>query len=272
MSGSAPSFSERPLRGQEAFVYGFKQRAKQHHCLGYATFTVDVAALGELRKAYSRTIAPITYLPLYVKAVALTLARHPEANAILFKRWYGRRIARFDQVDVNLPITRRRSGSVVTFIGTVRDAPSKSLAEIQAELEHLLRDPVESLFAVRRILWFENRPLWLARLIHSWMARSPSFYLRNVGTCGLTLAENTCEDHFFPIAPTSVVFGLGNIHAAPVVRHDQVAVGRVLKCSLMVDNYVVSGLLAAKLLREFKVMLESGEFIRSELAAAGTVA
>ena len=101
-----PSYSERPLRGHEAFVYGFKRRAQTHHCLGYGTFSVDVSGLQDIRKAYCRAVAPITNVAVYVKAVALAMARHPEANAILFKRWYGFRIVRFDRVDVNVPITR----------------------------------------------------------------------------------------------------------------------------------------------------------------------
>ena len=74
----------------------------------------------------------------------------------------------------------------------------------------------------------------------------PSFYVRNVGTCGLTLVDGgDWFEHFFPIAPTSVVFGVGAARAEPVVRGDAVVVGRVLKCTLMADNYVIPGLLGS---------------------------
>jgi pyruvate/2-oxoglutarate dehydrogenase complex dihydrolipoamide acyltransferase (E2) component len=263
---STPSYRERPLRGQEAFAYGFKQRAKTHHCLAYATFSVDTSRLEEARKAYCRTISPITNLAVFVKAVGVTLARHPGANAILFKRWYGYRIVQFNRVDVNVPITRRISGSDLTFIGTVRAAAEKTIAEIQAELSALQRDPPESLPAVQRLLWFANKPLWLARLIHAWMARSPAFYLRNVGTCGLTLGGEEGQEHFFPIAPTSVVFGIGSLRSEPVVRDGQISAARILRCSLMIDNYVVAGLLGGALLKEFKALLESGHILTDELA------
>ena len=45
---------ETPVRGEQAFVYGFKARAQRHHCLGYGTFSVDVGSLGDFRKEYSR--------------------------------------------------------------------------------------------------------------------------------------------------------------------------------------------------------------------------
>jgi pyruvate/2-oxoglutarate dehydrogenase complex dihydrolipoamide acyltransferase (E2) component len=257
------------LRGERAYVYAFKARAQRHHCLGYGTFDVDLERLETLRKEYSRRIRPITNLPLYVKATALTLQRHPEANAILFRQWFGLRIVHFERVDVNLPITRKVGKRWITFVGTIRDAPAKSLAEIQDELTTYQRCPAEESFAIRRFLRFDRMPLWLARLIHWWMTRSPSFYVRNVGTCGLTLVEGgDWFEHLFPIAPTSVVFGIGAAKREPVVRGDAIAIGRVLKCVLMADNFVVPGLLGARLAKEFKELLESGSFITEELKRA----
>jgi len=47
----------------------------------------------------------------------------------------------------------------------------------------------------------------------------------------------------------------------PIVRGNRVVTGCVLKCSLMVDNYVISGLSGARLIEDFKNLLESGPFI-----------
>ena len=253
------------VRGEQAYVYGLKARAQQHHCLGYGTFCVDLENLEALRKEYSRRVRPITYLPLYVKATALAVQHHPEANAILFRKWFGLRIVQFEQVDVNLPITRQVGGQWITFIATVRNAAAKSLADIQEELTAYQRSPPEESFAIRRLLRFARMPLWLAQLVHRRMTRSPEFYIRNVGTCGLTLVEGgDWFEHFFPIAPTSVVFGIGAARREPVVRGDAVVIRRVLRCTLMADNYVVSGLLGARLAKEFKELLEEGAFIRAE--------
>src|ERR1700694_4480242 len=135
------------LRGETAYLYGLKARAKNPPCLGYGTFTVDLGPLEQLRKGYSRRVRPITYLPLYVKAMALAMQRNPEANAILFRKLFGLRIVRFEKVDVNLPITRKVGNRSITFIGTIRDAPAKSLAQIQDELAAYQRCPAEASFA-----------------------------------------------------------------------------------------------------------------------------
>jgi pyruvate/2-oxoglutarate dehydrogenase complex dihydrolipoamide acyltransferase (E2) component len=264
-----PIAQQQTLRGESAYLYGLKSRALRHHCLGYGTFSVDLDALEPLRKEYSRRIRPITYLPLYVKATALAIRRNPEANAILFRKLFGMRIVRFEQVDVNLPITRKVGDRRITFIGTVRNAPAKSLAQIQEELTAYQRCPPEESFAIQRFLRFDRMPLWLARLIHWWMTCSPKFYIRNVGTCGLTLVEGgDWYEHLFPIAPTSVVFGIGAARREPMVRGDGIVIGRVLKCVLMADNFVISGLLGARLARDFKELLESGSFITEELRQA----
>ena len=207
-----------PVRGELAYVYGFKDRVRRHHCLGYGTFDVDVSRLESVRKKYSRLIQPITDKSIFVKATALAIQRSPEANAILFRRWFGYRIVQFERVDVNLPITREFEGRIVTFIATIRDAAAKSLAQIQAEITSHQRRPAEECVALARFQRFAKMPLWLARLIHAWMTRSPRFYVSNVGTCGVTFLADQNLGRFFPIAPTSVVFSIGSTQWEPIVR------------------------------------------------------
>jgi pyruvate dehydrogenase E2 component (dihydrolipoyllysine-residue acetyltransferase) len=267
MDGPNRVWSDQPVRGETAYVYAFKARAKRHHCLGYGTFSVSLERIETLRRRYSRVVSAITYLPIYVKATAIAVARSPEANAILFRKLFGLRIVRFERVDVNVPITRRLGDRWITFIGTVRNAADKSLAEIQGELTEYQRCPPERSFAIRRIQRFEKMPLWMARLVHARMTWSPDFYVQNVGTCGVTIVEGDGHERGFPIAPTSVVFGIGSARREPVVRGDEVTIGRVLKCSLMVDNYVVSGRVGARLITDFKGVLESGSFVTEELKA-----
>lgn len=256
--------SQEDVRGERAYVYALKARARDHHCLGWGTFTVDLEDVERRRKAYSRRIRPITYLPVWVKATALAVRRHPDANSLLFRTPFGRRIIRFERVDVNLPITRRVGERTVTFIATIRDTPSKSLAEIQHEITHLQRCPPEASFHLRRLLQFDRMPFWMARLVHARMTRDPRFYVDNVGTCGVTLAGGDWFDHGFPMAPTTAVFGIGGVHREPVVRGDEIRIGRVLKATLMVDNFVVSGLTGAALIRDFKELLESGAVFEEE--------
>lgn len=269
---SNPIQRDDTVRGMSAYVYAFKKRAHEHHCLGWGTFVVEIEKLGELRKKYSRARSPITTSAIYVKALAMALKKTPEANAILFKKWLGlfgrRRIVRFENVDVNLPITREVDGKVITFIGTIRDAAHKTLAAIQAELNHLQRCPPDESYYIRRIKKLANLPLWLARFVHWMMTVSPSFYTKQVGTCGLTFIDGDWYDNVFPIGPTSIVFCIGAARREPVVEGNAIVAKRLLRCTGMADNYVIDGLTGARVAKDFKDLLESGALVEDELEAS----
>jgi hypothetical protein len=260
-----PIRQNRNVFGEQAAVYCFKARAQRHHCLGYGTFSVDHDSLERYRKEYSRSVRPITYVPLYVKATALAIQRNPEANAMLFKKLFGLRIVQFENVDVNLPITRMIGDRPVTFIGTVRNAAKKSLAEIQQDLANYQKCDPDHSFAIRRFERFARMPLWKIRLVQWRMMRDPDFYIRSIGTCGVTFLEGEWGEHMFPIAPMGVVFGIGGTRSEPLVQENVITAGRVLKCTLMVDNYIIPGLTASRLVKDFKELLESGSFVLDEL-------
>ena len=253
-----------PVRGELGYLYGFKDRARRHHCLGYGTFSVDVTRLERVRKEYSRRVSAITSKPIFVKATALAIERTKEANSILFRHWFGYRIVQFERVDVNLPVTRQLNGRTITFVATVRDAARKSLAVIQAELTAHQRSSPEECFALRRFTKFSRMPLWIARWIHWWMTCSPRFYSSNVGTCGVTFLEQNDLEYLLPIAPTSVVFGLGGVQWEPVVRGDEIVKARMMKCTMMADNFVISGPLGLRVARDFRELLENGSFVTAE--------
>jgi hypothetical protein len=255
----------RRLVGVEAYIWAFKQRAQVHHCIGYGTFRVEVDRMSELRKRYAREVTPITLLPIIVKATALAIERNPEANAILFKNMIGYRIVSFDRADVNVPVTRTLDGRPFTFLVTVRGAAYKQLDVIQEEISNAQRCPAEDLPQLLRMKRFAHLPLWLARLFHTAMTRSPVLYLKNAGTCGLTMMDAPWCDNFFPIGPTSAVFAISGVRPEPVVRDGQIVVRRMMNVCLGVDNFVVTGPVGAKLSRDFKTLLESASFIADEL-------
>jgi len=260
-----PYRSER-MTSIETYMYGLKARAHRHHCLAYGTFPVDLTRLTRLRRVYSRQIRPVTLLPFFIKAVALAVRRTPDVNRILFRRFpFGRCIVRFDDVDVNVPITRVVDGETTTFIGTIRGADCLSVAAIQDTLAHLQRgSPAESP-DIQKIRRLRRAPSFVASLFHWLMSRSPRFYLKNAGTCSLTTLDGMRGDYFLAIGPTTSLFSVGGIGDEPIVRNGAVVVRRVLKAALAVDNYVVTGLQGVALARTFQELLESGSFVDEEL-------
>jgi pyruvate/2-oxoglutarate dehydrogenase complex dihydrolipoamide acyltransferase (E2) component len=251
-----------------AYVHGLKQRAQRHHCVGYGVFRVNVEEMDRLRREYSRRVAPITSLPIFIKATALAVGQVPQANSILFKHWFGHRVVRFRDVDVNVPITRSVDGEPVTFLIIVRRADQKTLTEIQNQLQHAIRSPPEQVAEIARITRASRLPRLGWRLYHWLMTRSPSFYVKNGGTCALTVMNESWGDQFFPIGPTTCVFSVGGPRADAVVEGDQIVARRLVNVCLGVDNYVMSGPQAAAVARAFQTLLQDPSFIRAEMDAS----
>lgn len=262
------AFRSDRMTSMETYLYGLKRRAHLHHCLVHGTFSVDLTELTALRKRFSKAIRPVTLLPFFVKAVALAVRATPGVNAILFRRFpFGRRIVRFRSVDVNLPITRRIDGQWTTFIGTLRDVDTLSVAAIQDQIEQLQRGDPATSPSMQKVRKLKGAPPFIASLFHWLMTWSPAFYLKNAGTCSLTTLDGMRGDHFFSVGPTTSLFCLGGIGDEPVARDGKVVVRRMLKVALALDNYVVSGLDGVTLARTFQELLERADFARDELGA-----
>jgi acyl carrier protein len=250
----------------ETYMYGLKARAHLHHCLVHGTFSVEMTRLQSLRKIYSDRVRPVTLLPFFIKAVALSVRRTPEVNRILFRRFpFGRRIVRFTDVDVNVPITREIDGAMTTFIGTIRSADQLTVGAIQDALEHMQRGPPSQSPYIEKIRRLKRAPPIVASLFHWLMSRSPAFYLKNAGTCSITTLDGMRGDHFFSLGPTTSLFCIGGIGDEPVVRDGAVVVRRLAKTALALDNYVVSGLDGMALARTFQELCESASFVEEEL-------
>jgi len=259
-------FRSEPLSAVETYMYGLKARAHLHHCLGNGMFPVELTKLGAMRRRYSKQVQPVTLIPFFIKAVALSVRTVPDVNRILFRRFpFGKRIVRFELIDVNMPITRKVAGERVTFIGTIRGADTLSIAQIQDQLTHMQRgSPAESPY-IEKVQKLKRAPRFVASLYHWLMTRSPGFYLKNAGTCGITTMEVMPGGHFFPIGPATSVFGIGGIGDEVVARDGEPVVRRMLHVALAIDNYVVSGPDGLLLAHTFKTLLESCSFVESEL-------
>jgi pyruvate/2-oxoglutarate dehydrogenase complex dihydrolipoamide acyltransferase (E2) component len=259
-------FISKPLTAIETYMYGLKSRAHLNHCLGNGLLPIDVTELSAVRKQYCRQVRAVTFAPFFIKAVALTIRANPCANRILFQRFpLRRRIVRFDVVDVNVPVTRLINGEQWTFIGTIRGADKLTIAEIQEQLIRLQCDTSEQSPILQKMNKLRNAPPIIASLYHWLIARSPHFYLKNAGTCGVVLMDAMPGGNFFPIGPTTAMFGIGGIGDQVVARNGVPVVRQIAQVSLSLDNYVVTGPEGLALATSFQKLLESSSFAKSEL-------
>ncbi len=260
-------FNAKPLTAVETYMYGLKSRAQRNHCLGNGAFPVELTALNTVRKEYSKAVRPVTLTPFFVKAVALAVRDNPGANRILFQRFpFRRKIVNYEVIDVNVPIVRVVDHEPVIFIGVVRGADKLTIAEIQDELTRMQREPAEQSPYLQKMQKLKRAPRFAISLYHWLMSRSPGFYLKNAGTCGVTALDGMAGGHFFPIGPSTAVFAIGGAGDEVVARDGEPVVRRVLQVALALDNYVASGPEGLQLALTFQQLLETCSFVDDELA------
>jgi pyruvate dehydrogenase E2 component (dihydrolipoyllysine-residue acetyltransferase) len=188
--------------------------------------TVDVAAgrLWDGYRALREENYPISLNDVIIKASATALKLHPELNA----SFGGDHVRYFSRVHIGLAVAI--DDGLITPV--IRDADSKSLAEIAAESK-TLADRARS----RRLQPNEYT--------------GATFSISNLGMMGI--------EEFSAIInpPEAAILAVGALREVPVVEAGQVKIGRRMKLTLAVDHRVADGAQGARFLGTLKRMLEN---------------
>lgn len=188
--------------------------------------TVDVAAdrLWDAYRALREESYPISLNDVIIKASASALKRHPEVNA----SFAGDHVKQYSRVHIGLAVAI--DDGLITPV--IRDADSKSLAEIAAEAKELAERA-------------RNRRLQP----HEYTGAT--FSISNLGMMGI--------EEFSAIInpPEAAILAVGALREVPVVEGGQVKIGRRMKMTLSVDHRVADGAQGARFLATLKRMLEN---------------
>jgi pyruvate dehydrogenase E2 component (dihydrolipoamide acetyltransferase) len=159
-----------------------------------------------------------------IKACALALQRVPECNAV----WAGDRVLQFAASDVGVAVAVEGG----LFVPVIRDAETKTLSAISAEMKDL---------AARA----------KARKLAPQDYQGGAFAVSNLGMFGI--------DNFDAVInpPHAAILAVGAGVKKPVVRDESVAVATVMSVTLSVDHRVIDGALGARLLTAIKTLIEN---------------
>ncbi len=165
----------------------------------------------------------VTLNDLVIKAAARTLRRVPAVNAA----WTDDATVLFDDVDISVAVAI--PDGLITPI--IRRADQKGLQTIGAEMRDL---------AARA----------KAGKLKPEEFQGGGFSISNMGMFGVS--------HFSAIInpPQAAILAVGAAAPKPVVKNGELAVARVMTCTLSCDHRVVDGALGATWLREFKRLCE----------------
>ncbi len=191
----------------------------------YLTLDINMGKAIELRKAINETgEQKISYNDIIIKAVAVTLKKHPQVNS----SWLGDKI-RINHV-INIGVAVAVDEGVL--VPVICNADQKSLSMINAEV----KDYVEKA---------RNKSLQLLD------CEGSTFTISNLGMFGI--------EEFTAIInpPDSCIMAVGAIKQVPVVKNGKIVPGNVMRVSLSCDHRVVDGATGSAFLQTFKSMIEN---------------
>jgi pyruvate/2-oxoglutarate dehydrogenase complex dihydrolipoamide acyltransferase (E2) component len=238
----------------------------------YGSMTVNIGeSLKYIEEFRTATGERLTLSHLIAKAVAATLLKIPDANAIVrFNRIYLReRISVFFQVAMK----DAKTGEIDLTGATVEDADKKSLKTICEEFNTRVatvragkdkdlegtrsmfkRIPYYLLFPVLQFIGFLTYTLNLD-LSRFGVPKDAfgSVMVTNIGSLGL-------ESAFVPLVPYSrvaLLFAVGAVKREPVVSNDKIVVADTLSLFVTFDHRILDGSHAAVMASTMREWLEN---------------
>ncbi|PZF73683.1 pyruvate dehydrogenase complex dihydrolipoamide acetyltransferase [Taibaiella soli] len=187
------------------------------------TITMDNAIAA--RKAINE-VSPVkvSFNDLIIKAVAMTLRKHPEVNS----SWMGDFIRENQHIHVGTAVAVDEG----LIVPVIKFADQKSLSQIAQEAGSLIDKA-------------RNKKLQPQEFTGN------TFTISNLGMMDI--------DEFTAIInpPDSCILAIGKIEATPVVENNQVVIRQLLKLTMSCDHRVVDGAVGARFMQTLKAHLEN---------------
>jgi len=192
----------------------------------YLTIEIDMDNAISARESINTSIKPgkVSYNDMVIKAVALSLRKHPKVNS----SWLGDRIRTYQHIHIGVAVAVDEG----LLVPVVRFADDKTLTQIGAEVKE---------YAERA----RNKKLQP----QDWEGNT--FTISNLGMFGI--------DEFTAIInpPDACILAVGGIRQTPVVKNGQIVPGNLMKVTLSCDHRVVDGAVGSAFLQTFNNYLEN---------------
>lgn len=191
----------------------------------YLTLDIDMDNAIAFRKSVNNVEGyKISFNDIVVKAVALSLRKHPAVNSA----WMGDFIRRNQHVHIGVAVAVDEG----LLVPVVRFADTKSFMEISGEVKNYAEKAKTK--KLQPSDWEGN-----------------TFTISNLGMFGI--------ESFTAIVnpPDSCILAVGGIKEVPVVKNGAIVPGNVMKVTLSCDHRVVDGASGAAFLQSFKECMEN---------------
>ena len=193
----------------------------------YLTTEVDMERAAEARDALKASLGDegkVSFNDIVLKAVATTLAQHPECNAW----WQDDHIRKWHTVHLGMAVAI--PDGLITPV--IRNAETKSMRQIAAEARDMAGRARE-------------------RKLKPEEYTGATFSVSNLGMFDI--------DEFTAVInpPEAGIIAVGRLAETPVVMNGQVTVRRRMRLTMSCDHRVIDGATGAQFLKTLKLMLEN---------------
>lgn len=229
-------------------------RAGRHAMPMHGLLTLDVT---ETRARLRSLDPPGSFTAMLVAAVARAATQHPEVHA--YRDWRGRLVAH-RYVDATVMVEVDTTRGPVAVAQLLRDADSRTVAELSEELRAIKREPgPESNTRQRSLGWVATVPGVVPALYYGLSRLAPG--RRRTGTVLVTAVGMFAGGSGFGLAPPgihSLAVVVGGVSTRPSVRDGVVCARDLLDLTVSVDHRVVDGAPAARFAADLRALLEGG--------------
>lgn len=253
-----------PSLDRQLAMDAFAATAQGHPMVALLELDVTnaVAAIEELRREGVR----VSLFAFVVRCIATAIAEHPDLNLVR----HGRRLVRFEDVDVSVPVEVRTDHGDYPREVVIRRAQDRSVRDIYTEFEtartryektgELGEEDRWSRRAMRAIRWLP--PPVRVEIIRLIVRSAFRIKVRGGTTLVTSVGKFTAiPGHSFTLStgPRAAVFVVGSVVDRPWADDGQLAVRSVLSLSVIVDHDLVDGAPAARFAERLRELVESAD-------------
>jgi pyruvate/2-oxoglutarate dehydrogenase complex dihydrolipoamide acyltransferase (E2) component len=216
----------------------------------------------------------VSLFAFLVHAIAIAIAEHPDLNLVR----HGKRMVRFEDVDVCVPVEVETERGPHPREVVLRRAQDLTPAEVYAQLEQARQRHAQT-----GVLGAEDR--WARRMMRlfSWLPRALRVALirqiirsafRVKARAGTTLVTSVGKFAAIPgfaftysTGPRAAVFVVGGVVEKAWLREGSISPRPILSLSLVIDHDLVDGAPAARFATRLRALIEAGHGLKDAVAA-----
>jgi pyruvate/2-oxoglutarate dehydrogenase complex dihydrolipoamide acyltransferase (E2) component len=231
-----------------------------------ALLELDVTEAQEAIRRIQSNGTRVSLFAFLIRAIATVLAEHSDLNVIR----YGRKIVRFADVDVNVPVELESEEGRFPHQVVIRRANGKTVAEIFGEIEAARRRYRGEGAAGEEDRWARRVARALAvfpRFVRVWMVkrliRDPWTVKRRSGTTLVTSVGKFAAIPGFVVpfagGPRATLFAVGSVVDKPAARSGHIVIRSFLGLTIAFDHDLVDGAPAARFARRLQALIETAD-------------